>query len=190
MFDEKKILLQCIKNDPRAQRLLYEKYAPGLLGVCMRFTGNRPEAEDILQEGFVKVFLNIKNFEGRSSLIGWMRRIIINTAITNYHKNLKHQYHIDIDDMKEKNLGDCDIGDTEFTKEEMLSVIAELPKGYKMVFNLYALEGFKHKEIAEQLKIDVNTSKSQLSRARALLQRKLAHLDKTAGTKAVENGNQ
>ena len=103
MLDEKQILLQCIKNDSQAQRILYEKYAAGLLGVCMRFTGNRPEAEDILQEGFVKVFLNIKDFEGRSSLIGWMRRIVINTAITHYHKNLKHQYHADIDDIKEIN---------------------------------------------------------------------------------------
>lgn len=176
MFDEQKILLQCIKNDPQAQRILYEKYAPGLLGVCMRFTGNRPEAEDILQEGFVKVFLNIKDFQGRSSLIGWMRRIIINTAITNYHKNLKHQYHVDIDDVKEKNIGECDLGEIEFTQEEMLNVIAELPAGYKMVFNLYAMEGFKHKEIAEQLKIDVNTSKSQYSRARKLLQCKLEEL--------------
>lgn len=178
MFDEKKILLQCVKNDQHAQRFLYEQYAPGLLGVCMRFTGNRAEAEDILQESFVKVFLNMKNFEGRSSLIGWMRRIVINTAITHYHKNLKHNYHYDIDDLKEKNIGDCDVGDLEFTNEEMLSVISELPAGYKMVFNLYALEGFKHKEIAKQLKIDVNTSKSQYSRARKLIQCKLEQLGK------------
>jgi len=186
MFDEKKILLQCIKNNSQAQRILYEKYAPGLLGVCMRFTGNRPEAEDILQEGFVKVFLNIKDFEGRSSLIGWMRRIIINTAITHYHKNLKHQYHADIDDIKEKNIGDFEIGDLEFTREEILNVIAELPAGYKMVFNLYALEGYKHKEIAEQLKIDVNTSKSQYSRARKLIQTKLEILGREKLVKKEE----
>ena len=176
MFDEKEILRRCIKQDRNAQKILYEQYAPGLLGVCMRYTGKRAEAEDVLQEGFVKIFLNLSDFEGRSSLIGWMRRIVINTAITLYHKNLKHQYHYDVDDLKEKNIGDCEPEDLEFTREEMLGVIAELPTGYKMVFNLYAMEGFKHKEIAEQLKIDVNTSKSQYSRARKLIQCKLGKL--------------
>lgn len=176
MFDEKEILRRCIKQERKAQKLLYEQYSPGLLGVCMRYTGNRAEAEDILQDGFVKIFNNIKDFEGRSSLIGWMRRIIINTAITHYHKNLKHQHHYDIDELRDINVGDCNIEDLEFTREEMLGVIESLPAGYKMVFNLYALEGFKHKEIAEQLNIDVNTSKSQYSRARKLIQCRLAAL--------------
>lgn len=176
MFDEKEILKKCIKQDRNAQRILYEQYSPGLLGACMRFTGNRAEAEDILQDAFVKIFLYIKKFEGRSSLIGWMRRIVINTAITHYHKNLKHHYHYDIDEMRDSSIGDCSIEDLEFTREEMLGVIASLPAGYKMVFNLYALEGYKHKEIAEKLNIDVNTSKSQYSRARRLIQCRLAEL--------------
>lgn len=175
MFDEKEILKGCIKHDRKAQKLLYEQYAPGLLGACMRFTGNRAEAQDILQDGFIKIFKNIKDFEGRSSLIGWMRRIVINTAITHYHKNLKHQYHYDIDEVKNLSAGSS-FEDFEFTREEMLGVITSLPAGYKMVFNLYAIEGFKHKEIAEKLNIDVNTSKSQYSRARKLIQSRLEEL--------------
>ena len=115
-----------------------------------------------------------------------MGRIIINTAITHYHKNLKHSYHYDIDDMKEKHIGDCEPEDMEFTRDEMLGVISELPAGYKMIFNLYAIEGFKHKEIADQLKIDVNTSKSQYSRAKKLLRCKLTELGKIK----IQNGDQ
>jgi RNA polymerase sigma-70 factor, ECF subfamily len=181
MIDEKEILRQCIRNNPRAQKLLYEKYASGLLGVCMRYSKNRAEAEDVLQEGFVKIFANIKNFEGRSSLIGWMRRIVINTSITMYHKNLKHQYHMDVDDFREKNIGDCELSDADFTQDELLAVIRDLPAGYRMVFNLYAIEGFKHKEIAAKMGIDINTSKSQYSRARKLIQCRLAELKAETG---------
>lgn len=181
MTDEQEILRQCVRNDRKAQRLLYERYAPALLGICIRFTGNREEAEDVLQEAFVKIFLNIGDFEGRCTLMSWMRRIVINTAITLYHKNRKHRQHYDLDDYSERNIGDCEVPDLEFTREEMLGVIAELPAGYRMVFNLYALEGFKHKEIAEEMGIDINTSKSQYSRARRLIQCKLAGLKKEAG---------
>jgi RNA polymerase sigma-70 factor (ECF subfamily) len=180
MTDEKEILRQCAQNNSKAQRLLYERYAPALLGICVRFTGNREEAEDVLQEAFVKIFLNIKDFEGRSSLMSWMRRIAINTAITLYHKNLKHRHHYDVDDFSERSIGDCEPEDLDFTREEMLKVIAGLPAGYRMVFNLYALEGYKHKEIAEEMGIDINTSKSQYSRARKLIQCKLAGLKREA----------
>jgi RNA polymerase sigma factor (sigma-70 family) len=176
MIDEKEILRLCIRNNPKGQRLLYEKYASGLLGICMRYSKDKAEAEDVLQEGFVKIFANIKDFEGRSSLIGWMRRIVINTSITMYHKNLKHQYHYDVDDFRDRNIGDCELDDTEFTLDEMLNVIRDLPPGYRMVFNLYAIEGYKHKEIAEKMEIDINTSKSQYSRAKKLIQCRLAAL--------------
>ncbi len=177
MLDEKEIIKRCVKNDRKAQKMLYDKFAPGLLGVCIRFTGNRQEAEDVLQEGFVKIFLNLSKFEGRSSLAGWMRRIMVNTAITLYHKNLKHQYHQDIDDHHSE-MGDDSYRDQEFTRDELMSVISSLPAGYRMVFNLYAIDGYKHREIAEIMKIDTNTSKSQYSRARKLIQVKLAKLKK------------
>ena len=178
MLSEEEILQGCIKNDPRSQKLLYEKYSRGLMGVCMRFTGNRDEAEDVLQEGFVKIFVNIGNYQAKSSLIAWMRRILINTAITMYHKNQKHRHHYDVDDFKEKTVADTEWDGAEYTREELFGIIKELPAGYKMVFNLYAIEGYKHKEIADLMKIDINTSKSQYSRAKKHIQVKLEELKK------------
>jgi RNA polymerase sigma-70 factor (ECF subfamily) len=178
MWDDEEILKGCIRKDPRAQKLLYEKYCKRLMGVCMRFTGNRDEAEDVLQEGFVKIFMNIENYKAKSSLIAWMRRIIINTAITLYHKNLKHRHHLDVDDFREKTVADVAWDGAEYTHEELFNIIKELPAGYRMVFNLYAIEGYKHKEIAEKMEIDINTSKSQYSRAKRLIQVRLAGLGK------------
>lgn len=174
MFNEQEIILRSIKNEPKAQKILFEHFAPVLLGVCMRYTNNRIEAEDILQEGFVKVFIYLKDYKGQNSLLAWMRRIMINTAITHYHKNLKHQYHYDVDEIKEMNIGECELPDVDFTREEMMKVIDDLPAGYRMVFNLYAIEGYKHSEIAEKLDISEGTSKSNLSRARDILKEKLS----------------
>jgi len=182
MWNDEEILSECLKNNRKAQKLLYEKYAPALLGICIRFTRNRDEAEDILQEGFVKIFFNIGNFKRKSSLMSWMRRIIINTAITMYHRNLKHQHHYDVEDFRERNVGEPDIGESEFTTGELQNVIKVLPAGYRMIFNLYAIEGYKHKEIAKKLEIDINTSKSQYSRAKKLIQYKLAELKKESKT--------
>jgi RNA polymerase sigma-70 factor (ECF subfamily) len=178
MLNDEEILLGCIRKDPRAQKLLYEKYSRGLMGVCLRFTGNRDEAEDVLQEGFVKIFMNIGNYKAKSSLIAWMRRIIINTAITMYHRNLKHRHHYDVDDFRERTVADAAWDGAEYTKEELYTIIKDLPAGYRMVFNLYAIEGFKHKEIAIKLDIDINTSKSQYSRAKRHIQLKLEELAK------------
>jgi len=181
MWNDDEILLGCIKKDPRAQKLLYEKYCRSLMGVCVRFTGNRDEAEDILQEGFVKIFVNIGNYKAKSTLIAWMRRIIINTAITMYHRNLKHSHHYDVEDFREKTVADVAWDGAEYTHEELINVIKELPTGYRIVFNLYAIEGYKHKEIAKKLEIDVNTSKSQYSRAKKQIQEKLGELKKVTG---------
>ncbi len=178
MWSDEEILIGCIRKDPRAQKLLYEKYCRGLMGVCLRFTGNRDEAEDVLQEGFVKIFVNIGNYQAKSSLIAWMRRIIINTAITMYHRNMKHRHHYDVDDLREKTVANTEWDGAEYTHEELISIISELPAGYRMVFNLYAIEGFKHKEIAEKMEIDINTSKSQYSRAKKYIQGKLAEVSR------------
>jgi len=139
----------------------------------MRYAANREEAEDILQEGFVKIFNNIKAFKGDGSLMAWMRRIMINTAITHYHRTLKHRYHADIAGIRETEIDETLFDEAEFTKDELWKVIHSMPDGYRMVFCLYAIDGYKHREIAEQLKIDENTSKSQYSRARRWLQERL-----------------
>ena len=176
MNGEKEILTGCIKGKQAAQRELFEKYSRLLLGVCNRYAQSIEEAEDIMQEGFVKIFINIKEFKGDGSLIAWMRRIMINTAITHYHKMRKHRYHDDLDEVSESRFEERTWGEAEFTKEELLNVIQRMPDGYRVVFNLYAVEGYKHREIAEILKIDENTSKSQYSRARRWLQERLIKL--------------
>lgn len=178
MLDERQIINGCCKRDKKAQKALFERYKSILLGVCIRYSDRREEAEDILQDGFVKIFLNIQDFAGTGSFINWMKKIMINTAITHYHRNLKHQYHQDIDDIRETEIEGSEFEMAEFTRQELLDVITNLPEGYRMVFNLYAIEGYKHKEIAQMLEIDVNTSKSQYSRARSLIRKKLFALKK------------
>jgi len=139
----------------------------------MRYVADKTEAEDILQECFLKVFFNIKDFSGTGSFPGWLRKIAVNTAITHYHKNLKFRYHIEIEEYVSRETADNSFDQNDFTEEELYRLLNELPAGYRMVFNLYAIEGYKHKEIAEMLGIDTNTSKSQYSRAKAVLREKL-----------------
>jgi len=183
MLDEKEIIEGCCHNNRKAQKDLYERYSSILLGVCIRYSGRRDEAEDILQDGLIKIYFNIKDFAGKGSFINWMKKIMVNTAITHYHRNLKHQYHQDIEDIREMDIEGASLSGAEFTRDELFNVIKELPHGYRMVFNLYAVEGYKHKEIAEMLEIDVNTSKSQYSRARGLIRKKLGSLKKIAERK-------
>jgi RNA polymerase sigma-70 factor (ECF subfamily) len=180
MLDEKEIIEGCCRNDRKAQKALYERYASILLGVCIRYSGRRDEAEDILQDGLIKVYFNINDFAGKGSFINWMKKIMINTAITHYHRNLKHHYHQDIEDVREVEIEGASLETAEFTREELFNIIKDLPHGYRLVFNLYAIEGYKHKEIADMLEIDVNTSKSQYSRAKSLIRRKLGLLGKIA----------
>ena len=178
MTDEWRIIKRCIRKDRSAQKQLFDTYASILLGVCRRYTIDLSEAEDILQEGFIKIFLNLKNFSGKGPLINWMRKIMINTAITYYHRQYKHRFHKEIEETESAGMISSEEWDTDFTREELLGVIQGLPPGYRMVFNLYAIEGYKHKEIAELLNIDVNTSKSQYSRAKKLIREELLKLEK------------
>ena len=135
-------------------------------------------AEDILQDSFLKIFFRIKDFTGSGSFEGWMRKIVVNTAITNYHANLKYRYHVDIEDYVSVETGVTGFDEDFFTADELIKVLNELPRGYRMVFNLYAVEGYKHKEIAEMMGIDTNTSKSQYSRAKAVIRDRLEQLGK------------
>ena len=182
MMSDLEIIEGCARHERRAQKELYDKYSRLLLGVCMRYASDRAEAEDILQDSFLKIFFNIRDFSGTGSFIGWLRKVAVNTAITNYHKNLKFRYHIDIDDYVSVETGVTDFNEDSFTSDELYGVLNELPAGYRMVFNLYAVEGYKHKEIAEMLGIDTNTSKSQYSRARSAIREKLEKLDKLKGS--------
>jgi RNA polymerase sigma-70 factor (ECF subfamily) len=176
MMSDQQIIEGCARHDRRSQQELYDRYSRLLLGVCMRYSTDKAEAEDILQDSLLKIYLNIKDYSGTGSFPGWLRKVTVNTAITHYHKNLKHRYHIDIDEYVSVETGITSFEEDLFTSDEPYRVLNELPAGYRMVFNLYAVEGYKHKEIAEILDIDTNTSKSQYSRAKAAIREKLEKL--------------
>ncbi|MCB0760624.1 MAG: RNA polymerase sigma factor [Flavobacteriales bacterium] len=178
MAELREIIEGCKRKDRRYQDELYRKYSAMLFGLCLRYTKSREEAEDVLQEGLVKIYKSIGSYSMSNSFEGWMRRIVINTAITHYRKNLKHAYHEDITEMSHNSVSTPDDFSNEFSREELLNVINKLPDGYRIVFNMYVVEGYKHKEISEILGIDINTSKSQLSRAKKYLQRELELLSK------------
>jgi RNA polymerase sigma factor (sigma-70 family) len=175
VMDENKDLIDgCVRGEKASQDKLYKKFSSLLYGICLRYAKNRMEAQDVLQEVFVKIYGNIHTYHHDGSFEGWLRRIAVNTSITHYRKNLKHAYQEDIDDMVRHKNDPIAYDDLEFTAEEMMLCIEKLPLGYKTVFNLYVVEGFMHKEIGDMLGIDVNTSKSQLSRAKTYLQKELA----------------
>ncbi len=162
----------CIAGKRRAQTQLYKRLAPGMLGVCMRYCRNVAEAEDVLQEGFIKVFKYIKNLRNPEAVDGWVRSIMVNTALTHYKKN--KVYHEEITD---DNIADPDVPEDEqmgpVDPKILMDLIQKLPEGYRMVINLYVFEGYTHKEIADILEISENTSKSQLSKARKTIRKKL-----------------
>ena len=178
MMRDQQIIELCAKHDRKAQQVLYDKYSRLLLGICLRYATDKAEAEDILQDSFLKIFFSIKDFTGSGSFIGWLRKVAVNTAITHYHKNLKYRYHVDIEEYVTIEAGVMSFEEDFYTSDELYKVLNELPTGYRMVFNLYAVEGYKHKEIAEMLGIDTNTSKSQYSRAKAVIRDKLEKLGK------------
>jgi RNA polymerase sigma factor (sigma-70 family) len=178
MDDIREIIEGCVRGEKRWQDRLYAKFNSLLYGICLRYTKNKMEAQDVLQDVFVKVFNNIHTYHHDGSFEGWLRRIAVNTSITNYRRNLKHAYQDDVDDLVRHKEDPIEFDNVEFTKEELMICINKLPNGYRTVFNLYVVEGFMHKEIADMLEIDVNTSKSQLSRAKTHLQKELEVLSK------------
>ena len=163
------ILNGCKQQNRIAQQELYLRYGGKMLVVCLRYTRNRAEAEDLLQEGFIKVFKHIHDFRNEGSLEGWIRRIMVNTAL----KQLSKQRPVFIEDTNISFELDNNWSNAldKISEKELLQRIGNLPVGYKMVFNLYVLEGYSHAEIAELLKIKESTSRSQLVKARMMLQK-------------------
>lgn len=172
--EEKKLVADCISGDLNASRKLYDLYAVRLFAICMRYAGDRMEAEDTLQDAFIKIFENIKQFRSEGSLEGWLKSVVVNTAIKQYYKhNYKYLYPVinieNVEDDIQDNISD-DEQLPEYSEEELYQMIQSLAPRYRMVFSLYAIEGHSHKEIASMLGISEGTSKSQLSRARIALQ--------------------
>ena len=182
----KQLIEGCKAQRSFAQQELYARFSGQLFATAIRHTNAREDAEDVLQESFVKIFKHIKSYRQDFSFEGWMRRIVVNTAITHYRKNLKHRHHQDISEIHATPRDLENHTALEFTADELEHAIAQLPLGYRTVFCMYVIEGYRHQEIADQLGVDVNTSKSQLSRARKYLQRVLATLSARAQSNQSE----
>jgi RNA polymerase sigma factor (sigma-70 family) len=175
MSVDQKIIEGCLAGKRRAQSQLYNKFSAGMLGICLRYCRNLEDAEDVLQEGFIKVFRSIHSFRGEGSIGGWIKRIMINTAITHIKKIMTTGYgQVELNDTIDfEEPEDEEIVFQPVDSERLLTYIQELPEGYRTVLNLYVFEGYTHKEIAESLSISENTSKTQLFKARKFLRNKI-----------------
>ncbi|GAA4822976.1 RNA polymerase sigma factor [Algivirga pacifica] len=181
-MSEKDLIEGCIRGKRKAQQLLYERYAANMLAVAARYSKSLEEAEDVLQEAFIKVFQKMNTYEGKATIGAWIKRIVINTALNNQRKKLYEHPMEEVGDSNYKDEQDILLSD--FSFQELLEMIQALPVGCQMVFNLYAIEGYAHKEIAEQLQISEGTSKSQYARAKKLLKAQLLAEEKKAYEKA------
>ena len=182
MLSETELIDGCRKGDRAFQKALYDRYCQKMMIVCLRYSKSTAEAEDILQEAFVKVFQGIKNFRQESKLGTWITRIMVNTALNVQRKKL---YLFPMVDVEELDLAQQEMSISGIHFSQLLEMIQALPQGCQIVFNLFAIEGYSHKEIGEQLGINESTSKSQLSRARSFLQKRLLELDDD-GTKKLK----
>lgn len=173
MPEIKNIIKGCLLGNRRDQELLYRRYAAKLYAVCLQYSGNDEEARDILQEGFIKIFENLVHYKYEGSFDGWVRRIVVNTALEKYRS--KHNlYRVDdIDQIPEQNAEPDNEDYAGLGARDLMEIIRELPPRYRIVFNLFAIEGYSHKEIGGMMSISEGTSKSNLSRARVILQRRV-----------------
>lgn len=174
--DEKKLIAACLKADPKAQRQLYEQFAPGMMAVCFRYTGNYEVAQDLLQDGFVKVYAKLDTFKGEGAFGGWVRRVFVSTCLEYLRQKTVLHNSIELSEL-EKAVDDYNadiVGD--ITVKELMECVSALPDNYRTVFNMFAIEGYSHAEIAEMLEINENTSRSQFMRARNLLQKNIAQI--------------
>jgi len=174
--EDKDLVDRCLKGEALSQKKLFEKFYAKMLTISLRYTNqNLDEAKDIAQDGFVKVFQNLNKFNATSSLEYWIKRIVINTAIDSYRKKAVLPKFIDVDDAHQVSTNETI--SAQLSAEELLALVQKLPTGYRMIFNLYAIDGLSHKEIANSLGITEGTSKSQLSKARLTLQKMLLTLN-------------
>lgn len=179
MTSEKSLISGCKNGDRKFQRELYDHFAPKMMMVCLRYSKSDQEAEDILQESFIKVFDHIKGFKGESRLIYWIKRIVVNTALNHGRKKLYMFPMLDVAELEKPD--DSNVSISSLHVQELLGMIQELPSGCQIIFNLYAIEGYNHNEISKMLEISVGTSKSQYSRARQLLREMIEKEEITYG---------
>lgn len=183
MLNDSELIRECKEFNEAAQRALYYKYAPSLKAFCFRYCGDKEEAKDILQDSFIKIFSKIGSFSDKGSLEGWMKKIVLNTFLQHYKKS-KNSKHVSIDQLQDVEDDDTLTGDPalgveepivgEFTEEQLLNALKTLPDPYRIVFNMFHIEEFSHKEISETLSIDEKTSRTRLYRGKKLLQKYLS----------------
>lgn len=175
-LEDHDIIRGCLQNNTAMQKMLYDKYASKMYGIALRYAHGQEDAKDILQDGFTKVFQNLSKFKGTGAFEGWLRKIFVNTAIEHYRK--KNNIY-EIQATHEEHITDSAISALDrIAAADLLSLVKALPNGYRTVFNLFAIEGYSHKEIAEMMNISEGTSKSQYARAKALLQEKIKNHEK------------
>lgn len=174
LLTDLELVKYCLKGDRKKQEILYRRYASKMYATCLAYAKDKDDAKDILQDGFVKVFTSLKNYNGSGSLEGWIKKIIVNTAIDYYRKSLKDLSNTDFRNEIEKEVAPSILD--RINTEELMNIVHKLPEGARIIFNLYAIEGYNHVEIAKILNISEGTSKSQFSRARYLLQEKINNI--------------
>lgn len=167
---EKDLIAACKKNDRKAQQTVYDRYAPIMFGVCKRYVKIREDVEDVLEDAFFKVLTNIHQFKEMGSFEGWIRRIVVNECLMFLRKKHNFRMTVEISDLEVKSTMTVE---DDLAAQDILDLLDRLPTGYRTVFNLYVLEGYKHREIAEILGVSINTSKSQLILAKKRLQQLL-----------------
>lgn len=168
IISEGDLIQGCLNNDRRMQEELYRRFAPRMYAVCLRYAGKAEEAEDILQEGFIKVYKKLSSFRSEGSFEGWIRRIFVNTSIEHFRRKT---YLQPISEQEEKTIEGKSLSVLDsLAEKDIIQLVQQLSPGYRTVFNMYVVEGYTHKEIGEMLGISEGTSKSQLSRAKVILQ--------------------
>ena len=167
-MNEDSLVKKCVQGSRKAQKELFDRYTPKMLAVATRYIGDQERAEDVLQDSFVKVFKHLANFKLVGSLEGWIRKVVVNTALDQLRKEKKYKSDIELDSVNFE-IGQSSDAEEMMQADFLLGLVKQLPEGYRTVFNLFAIEGYSHKEIADLLNVSENTSKSQYSRARGAL---------------------
>ncbi|MCB0794397.1 MAG: RNA polymerase sigma factor [Flavobacteriales bacterium] len=177
-LSDQQLVEGCLRNEPRCEEALYARLSARMYAVCLRYARHHLEAQDLLQDGFIKVFEKLSTFRMEGSLEGWVRRIMVHTAINHYRKKAFHYERFGYEELPESPVAPLAL--EWLGQEELMTLVKGLPDGYRLVFNLYAIEGYDHKEIADLLGVGESTSRSQLAKARRMLQQRI-------GTHAVHH---
>ncbi|WP_338872969.1 sigma-70 family RNA polymerase sigma factor [Spirosoma sp. SC4-14] len=171
------LLAGCLRNSRRSQELLYRQFYGYAMSICLRYAPTREGALEVLNDGFLKVFTRLEQYEQTQPFKGWLRRILINTAVDHYRQEVRHFYHEDVEQADQAAVAESTDAYSQLAYEELMGLIQRLSPAYRLVFNLYVIDGFTHDEIASQLGISVGASKSNLARARENLRQLLKHLN-------------